>query len=475
LIVSQKTEDIVKDSVYAIDFEKVLPKPDPIFPVKRDSNIDFATITRHKRAKLQRDWDILKGEFVTKKRLLPDDYKSIIEVSCRAEACPLPLNMDVYSSGACYGCIYCFAKLFEQSLYSAFYDDYEYTEVRSASKKYITETLSAYFRGKGGGEVQKAVDRRIPVRLGIRTEDFLPWIEKEQQRSLHAMKLIQDFGYPMMINTKTDMLLEGKWFKTLTEMDGSIAVQVSLITCDDEVSKKLEMMAPVSSRRWEVVKTLNEVGIRCIPRIEPTMAYINGTPDQIEDYAEHCKENGAPFVTMDTYHYFANAQGIRENFEIQGFDFERMFEATSEQIMLGSALLERVMFALKKRGVQAGTFNFHSIPFNDMDVCCGIPDTHGGGCNFNTYNTLTACRKLVKGEVSELSWSEFNRITDKPLKAEFEKTIHAIWRKDKFSPWAPDICGGVEVCGQDEDGFIYDFKEERMRNDYERLVERFGG
>jgi DNA repair photolyase len=475
--VGQKTYDIVKEQVNSIDFEKVLPANKPLFPVDRPKTIDLATIKRHIRAKRAEDFDLLEGKYIRKQRVLPEDYKTLLEVSCRASECPLPLNMDVYSSGVCYGCIYCFAKLFEQSLYSAFYDDYKYQEVRVASKKYISEVLNKYFRGKGSGAEAKAIAQRMPIRLGIRTEDFQPQYERKMKRSLHAMKIILDNDYPMMINTKSDLLVEGDWFKTICKFGNKIAVQFSIIHCDDKTGKKLELGAPDSSRRFECVKILNEVGIRAMPRIEPTMAYINGTEDHIEEFAEKCAEAGAPHVTLDTYSYFANADGIRKNFYIQGFDYDRMFEVTSNDITTGSILLEKVMFSLQDRGIGASTFNFHSLPFNTMDVCCGVDEKLGGKkkARYNDYNTLSAVRRMIKtGE--ELDWGDFVTDAINPLNKEIRDKVASIWLKANFSPWSPDIAGGVEVCGADEEGFpIYDYREERLRRDYERIVEFYGG
>lgn len=48
--------------------------------------------------------------WVKQERLLPtEEIGSFVEVSCRAAACPMPFNADVYDSLRCpYGCKYCF-------------------------------------------------------------------------------------------------------------------------------------------------------------------------------------------------------------------------------------------------------------------------------------------------------------------------------------------------------------------------------
>jgi DNA repair photolyase len=472
--VSDKTRDIVKEQIEAIDLNKIMPAKTSLFPtLHSQEKPDLKSIERHRRAELQATYDLIEQKWIEQKRELPCEYGSMLEVSCRATECPMPLNMDVYSGGLCYQCIYCFAKLFEQSLYAAFYDNWELENVRTMSKEVVTKELEQVLGGNGTGDVKKAIERRIPIRLGIRTEDFIP-MEKKHKSALTAMKVINDHDYPMMINTKSTLLGEGEWFRQISEMKSNIAVHVTITHVDDKIAKKLEMAAPSSTDRFALVKKLNEIGIRAIPRIEPSMAYINITEEHLPRYVEACVEAGAKHVTSDTYHYFANNAGIRENFYIQGFDYDQMFRATSDYQMVGSLFLEKLAFALQDAGVGHSTFNFHSIPFNSDDVCCGV-GTHYKDAGFNTFNLLSLARGIVKDK-GTIGWSD---ILDKMSKEEclnkeiYMNTYH-IWNKLKYSPWSLDWCGGVRAIGYDEHGMVYNYKENRLRHDYERLVEVYG-
>jgi hypothetical protein len=61
------------------------------------------------RKKGYKEFKLSDSQWVSSQRLLKaDEIGSFVEVSCRAAACPMPLNMDVYDSLKCpFGCKYC--------------------------------------------------------------------------------------------------------------------------------------------------------------------------------------------------------------------------------------------------------------------------------------------------------------------------------------------------------------------------------
>ena len=470
--VGDKTRDFVKEQIESIDLDKIMPFKTSLFETNyKELKPDMKTILRHRRAKEQATFDLIEQEWTEQRRELPDDFQSMLQVSSRATECPMPLNMDVYAGGLCFQCIYCFAKLFEQSLYAAFYDGWELEQIRASSPEYVTNELNKIIDGKGKGDVKRAIDRRIPIRLGIRTEDFIP-IEKTKKVALTALEVIGDHGYPMMINTKSTLVAEGEWFKEICKMDNDIAIQITITHVDDKIAKLIEMAAPSSTDRFKAMKKLNEVGIKCMPRIEPAMAYVNLTEEHIPQYVERCIEAGAKHVTTDTYSYFANDKGIRENFYIQGIDYDRMFRACAEYQIVGSLFLEKLMLALQDEGVGCSTFNFHSLPFNSDDICCGVGD-HFKDAGFNTFNLLTLAREIVKSKGS-VGWADILEQKADCLNREIFDKLYRTWNKLEYSPWAMDWCGGVRAVGYDDKGIVYNYKEDRLKRDYERLCEVYG-
>lgn len=62
------------------------------------------------RKKNYQQFNLITQEWDKQERLLnTEEITSFLEVSLRAQACPMPLNLDTYDGLLCgYGCIYCF-------------------------------------------------------------------------------------------------------------------------------------------------------------------------------------------------------------------------------------------------------------------------------------------------------------------------------------------------------------------------------
>jgi len=217
----------------------------------------------------------------------------------------------------------CFTALTVSSLMTAFFDSDKPLAPRYASpeyvKKYLDEVLTAkgvepYERYSGSNvcgstndtrALKKAAAQRIPLRFGTRSENFLPR-EKEVGAALTALKVVKDHEYPLIINTKSDLLLEEPYFSAITEIK-NVAIQVTITHNDDSVAKRLEPGAPPSSRRWEVLKTFNEVGINAMPRMEPAAAFINDDDEHLEAYFTKAAECGCKKFMGDAYHHTVKA------------------------------------------------------------------------------------------------------------------------------------------------------------------------
>lgn len=435
-------------------------------------------VRAHRRAQHQSVYNLKTGEMDVKERILKDDFDKILELSCRAAECPLCLNADVYMGFCSYNCRYCFSLLHLESLMTAFYDAKEGQSVmrlRPASTRHIKEQLIGYLNGRFKDGIQEAFNRRVPVRLGIRMEDFLP-AEKKHERAKLFLDILAEYQYPCMVNTKSDLFLE--WpdlWRTISECD--IAVQESIIVTDDKQAKLLEPGAPSSSRRFQVLKEMNESGIRAMARLEPFMVGIND--ETIDEYVQCCLDAGVPHVTTDTYSYFANSIGIRFNMLLHGFDYDWMFRATSEYQEVGSLALEKLFFKLQDGGVGCSSFNFQSLPLNSMEICCGVSEeTFKTKSDYNYYNLLTAGRELVRtGRKKRLSLGEFkHKYSPLPAYLDFdgeftpiEKAVDSVWNKKSFGPWSLDWIAGVKAVGQDKHGIVYEFDPDRILEIHERM------
>jgi len=470
-----------------IKLEKIIPKLVPLMEREVEKK-GVSRVRHHVRAKRLELFNLFTGQRDILKTPLSPEFKSIMEISCRNYNCPYPFNLDTCDSGACFGCIYCFAVYTKSSLYTSWFDGNPWAP-RFPSIEHVVKTLREVLSARGVeprerkrskkkwcgsitemSALKKAAAQEIPLRWGNRSESFI-YPEKQKGVAAEALKVLNEFDYPLIINTKSDLVLEEPYFSRICKLS-KVAIQVSIIHCNDSVAKRLEPGAPPSSRRWEVIKTFNEVGVVALPRFEPIMAFINDDDEHLQEYADTAKECGVKFCLMDSYSYTARSDEIRKLFGVKGFDFDRMFWATSEFQILGSYIIEKASYYLKQRGIKTATFNFHTIPYNDDPTCCCLGDYFG---NWYKYNLYVATDEIVSKK--KLSFKEFDeKHYGEELAPEIRQRVKDVWNQKIDDPWNPTWCEGVIPIGRDEqNNIIYRFDPKKIGEGYENLIKMFGG
>jgi len=287
-----------------------------------------------------------------------------------------------------------------------------------------------------------------------------------------ALKIAKDFDYPIIINTKGVVLKDDPWFKLITSMEGKVAIQISIIHNDPEVSHRLETHAPSPQERWDVIKAYNDVGILALPRLEPLMAFINDDDEHMNAYADAAKDAGVTQTLLDSYSYTVKSQPIREMFYNQGFDFNRMFWGTSEFTILGSYMIQKMMYKFKERGIKCVTFDFNSIPYGDDETCCGFSEHFDV---YNDYNLWNAVYEMFKTKGS-LSFAEFDESRyGHELHPSVRQRVKEVWNKDKQDCWVPDAAEGIVEDGFDSEGNLrYRYEPMEMGLGYRSLISMYG-
>lgn len=433
-----------------------------------------------------REFSFEKGEFTQNLRLLnTEEINSFLEVSLRAAHCPMPLNADVWDGLRCgYGCRYCFADSFRSSLYTSFFDNSKQMGLRHCKPDFFKAELDKLmkFRGKRneGSEVQRAIGLQIPIRLGIRFEDFLP-IERRMKISLQFLQYLKEIAYPVMINTKSDLIGQDEYVRALAENKGGAAVHITMISSNDVINKKLEPGAPLFKDRIKAAKALTQAGVRVVARIEPFIAFVTDNWSEVREWVSEVRGAGIRNITLDTYSYSANSPGIRRQMEIEGIDFDRMFLLMSDAQWLGSLLLGAFIRGIKsefwvtKDKVSCSTFDFGNVTWNDQDICCEVGDLYGSkGAGFSYGNNLMAIRYIQKLNGGLAYWSMYDDWVNSNggwLSESIKKEVLFSWNLFGGNPsYYPDWAQGIIPCGIDGNGnriWKYipydDFREEMLR------------
>jgi DNA repair photolyase len=424
-----------------------------------------------------KQYNLIEEKFQKIERLLDKEkITSFLEVSLRAQSCPMPLNIDVWDGMKCpFGCRYCYADYFKASLYSSFFDKVHEMGLRHCDPDYYKKELDKLMKYRNSGAefldpLKNAIGIGVPLRFGIRFEDFL-MVEKRKHISLELLKYLSEQNYPIMINTKSDIFEDEEYLKVLSDNKGKTAIHVTLISADEKILKRLEPGAPSLQRRLNAMKALIDNGIRVVARIEPYMVGINDLEPLMYEYMKLIKKAGVRHITFDGYSYSAGSIGIKNNFEQTGYDFDRMYLLSCDSQWFGSFMLGKFMKEFRKKGFKCSTFDFGNVPNNDNAICCEVGDWFE---NFSWGCGVGALRFISGRKGKETRWKDFEKFVFKKggfLSEEIKREVKQIWNLDGNPAWFLDWAYGLEAIGIDKDGIVwkfdknaYDFRKNLMEN-----------
>lgn len=436
------------------EIAKLVPRQ-KILSVKQKN---FGLIKEKGRKTNYAQFDLTSGQWKKNERLLnTEEFKSFIEISLRAAACPMPLNIDVWDGLLCpYRCRYCFSDLNRYKLFTAFFDNAKIMGFRSCSPDYFKRELDKYFNNKEKAlpsDIQRAITNNIPIRLGIRFENFHS-LEKKKGVALEMLRYLAQQSYPVMINTKSDLIAEDEYIRALADNPGKAAIHITLISSDDVLLKKLEPAAPNYKRRLEAMRKLVSAGIRTVARIEPYMVFINDEKNRVDQYIEEIHDVGVQHITFDTYSYSAGNFGVRENFNRSGYDFDRMFLLMSDSQPIGSLLLGKFMDMFRQKEFSCSTFDLGNIASNDDEICCEIGDWFIES-KFNRGSIVSAIKYVQRQNGQSVGWTEYEEFVNKNggfLSAALRDDVFQLWNLSGNSAYSIDWAKGIQPAGVDQKG-----------------------
>ena len=395
-----------------------------------------------------------------------EEVNSFLRISIRASACPMPLNIDIWDGLNCpFKCIYCYADAFRAPLYTAFYDNSKTMGLRHCNPTYYKQELDKLmkYRGKDPqntqGDVQKALAMEIPMRLGIQFEDFT-YREAKEGISLELLNYLGDIEYPLMINTKSDVVGRDKYVKALAK--NRSAVHMTVISSNSDLLKLIEPGAPSYEKRLQAIKNLTSAGIRVVARIEPFIVFVTDEKKDVEKYIRDMKKAGVKNITFDTYSYTSKmglgGRKIRNNFIKREIDFERMFLLGCDSQSLGSLLLDKFMDLFRAEGFSCSSFDMGCQPGNDQTICCEVGDWFED-YGFNWGSSVSAARFIISRKMKATTWKDFCKMVNSKggfLSENLKTEVHQLWNGEgSLVAYSSTWSAGIEPIGMNKDGIIF--------------------
>ncbi|RLI01055.1 radical SAM protein [Candidatus Bathyarchaeota archaeon] len=183
-------------------------------------------------------------------------FNIVINVSnISSSYCYSLIRVEPYTSCS-YGCVYCYARWYRENGKPKPYFKV-LNQFKSLAKK-----------------IKLAGLKPIPARLSTLSDPFQP-DEARFKLSLKILLLALKYQYPVVVNSKSVILIQEPWIKVLKQLaiEGLTLFQVSISTLSREAALKLEPNAPPPEERLKVALKLSSLNIPVVVRISP---YIPG-------------------------------------------------------------------------------------------------------------------------------------------------------------------------------------------------------
>lgn len=180
-------------------------------------------------------------------------------------------GMNLYR-GCTHGCIYCDSR---SKIYGMDHN-FEDIEVKENALELLKKALQS--------KREKCI-----IGTGSMTDPYIP-LEKNLQYVRNSLKLIDRYGFGFTCITKSDLVLRDLDLLKSINNKAKAVIQMTLTTYGDELCKVIEPNVIPTSKRFDVLKRLNEENIPTVVWMTPILPFINDTKDNIKGIVEYCAE-----------------------------------------------------------------------------------------------------------------------------------------------------------------------------------------
>ena len=182
-------------------------------------------------------------------------------------------GMNLYR-GCTHGCIYCDVR----STCYQFTHAVEDIEVKQNAPDLLERAL-------------RSKRKKCMIGTGAMCDPYMH-CEEELQLTRKCLELIDQYGFGVTVQTKSDRVLRDLDLLTSIHRKAKCVVQMTLTTYDEELCRIVEPQVCTTRRRYEVLKILQENGIPTVVWLSPILPYINDTRENIQGILEYCRDAG---------------------------------------------------------------------------------------------------------------------------------------------------------------------------------------
>ena len=202
--------------------------------------------------------------------------KNIVTIPKKHNWFGIDYNMNIYR-GCSHGCIYCDSRSLCYKI-----DDFDKVKAKQDALRIIRDNLLK-MRKQG------------VIATGAMSDPYNPH-EKELRLTRNALELINAYRFGVAISTKSTLIVRDIDILKDIQKNSPVLVKITITTLDDNLCKIIEPNAPISSDRFEALKTLTDNGVYAGILMMPILPFIEDTEENIVGIVKKAKENGARFI-----------------------------------------------------------------------------------------------------------------------------------------------------------------------------------
>jgi DNA repair photolyase len=132
------------------------------------------------------------------------------------------------------------------------------------------------------------------IGLGSMNDPYMP-LERKLNLVGRALEVIAEFGFPIHIITKSDLVLKNLGtIKRINEVYAIISFTIT--AADDALAAKVEPYAPRPSARLKAMRVLADNGIQTGVTMMPILPFIEDTEENVTAVVEKAAEAGATYI-----------------------------------------------------------------------------------------------------------------------------------------------------------------------------------
>lgn len=136
--------------------------------------------------------------------------------------------------------------------------------------------------------------KRVTIGTGAMSDPYTV-SERKYQLTRNALKVINEYRFPLYIGTKSNLILRD--VDILEDISKTyLRVFFTITTFNDELAKKIEPSAPTPTERFKAMGVLSTLGINVGINLMPVLPFIEDNNQNINEIIKRAKEYGVKYI-----------------------------------------------------------------------------------------------------------------------------------------------------------------------------------